>query len=52
MAHLEGLLPAGDLRLPTELLDAIDRIAPPGGSINVTVDVPSGETKDQLRRGR
>ncbi len=52
MEHLETILPAGTLRLPTDILDRIDALLPPGRSINPVMDTPSGTTPDQLRRPR
>lgn len=52
MEHLETILPAGDMRLSERALDRIDAICRPGSSANPLVDVPSGTTKDQLRRPR
>ncbi|OGT82019.1 MAG: aldo/keto reductase [Gammaproteobacteria bacterium RIFCSPLOWO2_02_FULL_52_10] len=51
MEHLEGLLPAADLKLDTTVLDRIDQIAPPGSSVNPPRDQPDG-TALQYRRGR
>lgn len=52
MTHLETILPAGDLRLPADVLDRLDAIVPPGSSVNPIADMPSGTTPDQLRRPR
>jgi aryl-alcohol dehydrogenase-like predicted oxidoreductase len=51
MAHLEGLLPAGDLRLEASVLDRIDTLVPPGSSINPPRDQPDGTDKKIRRRG-
>jgi aryl-alcohol dehydrogenase-like predicted oxidoreductase len=51
MEQLEGLLPAGDLKLPDEVLDRIDALVPPGTSLNLPFnDMPSGTTTEALRR--
>jgi aryl-alcohol dehydrogenase-like predicted oxidoreductase len=50
MEHLETILPAADARLPEEVLDRIDQLVPPGSSVNPLVDVPSGTTKEAMRR--
>jgi hypothetical protein len=34
MAHLESQLPAAEVNLPTEVLDRIDEIVPPGVTLN------------------
>jgi aryl-alcohol dehydrogenase-like predicted oxidoreductase len=52
MEHLEGVLKAGDLKLSTETLDAIDAIVPPGTSLNAFTDMPSGVAKSVRRRKR
>ncbi|WEK46972.1 MAG: aldo/keto reductase [Candidatus Andeanibacterium colombiense] len=51
MEHLETLLDAGDLKLDSAVLDAIDTLCPPGTSLNPLVDLPSGTGKDAIRRG-
>ncbi|MGZ8283598.1 MAG: aldo/keto reductase [Allosphingosinicella sp.] len=50
MEHLETVLPAADKRLPVEILDRIDALAPPGTSLNPMVDIPSGTDKAVRRR--
>ena len=40
--HLEGLLPAAELRLDTGVLDRIDALVPPGSSVNPVRDLPDG----------
>jgi len=51
MDQLESLLPAGELTLSDQILDAIDAIVPPGTSLNPShFDLPSGTTKAALRR--
>ncbi len=50
MEHLETILAAGDLKLPSEALDRIDALVPPGSSLNPLVDLPSGTAKASLRR--
>jgi aryl-alcohol dehydrogenase-like predicted oxidoreductase len=50
--QLDGLLPAGRLRLPAEALDRIDALVPPGTSLNPLGDMPSGLTPAMLRRPR
>jgi len=52
MEQLEGLLPAASARLPEEVLDTIDALAPPGSLVNVSFDVPSSTTKAFIRRAR
>lgn len=52
MEHLETLLDTGDLKLDPAVLDAIDALCPPGTSMNPLVDMPSGTTKDVIRRSR
>lgn len=52
MAHLETILDAAEARLSPDLLDRIDALCPPGTSLNPQIDVPSGTTKDALRRPR
>jgi aryl-alcohol dehydrogenase-like predicted oxidoreductase len=42
MEHLEGLLPAADMKLDTAVLDRIDAIVPPGTSVNPIRDMPDG----------
>jgi aryl-alcohol dehydrogenase-like predicted oxidoreductase len=42
MEHLEGLLPAADMRLSKEVLDKIDALVPPGSSVNAPRDLPDG----------
>ncbi|MBT2187366.1 aldo/keto reductase [Sphingobium nicotianae] len=49
--QLEGLLGATDVRLSAETLDRIDALVPPGTSLNPINDMPSGTTKQALRRG-
>jgi aryl-alcohol dehydrogenase-like predicted oxidoreductase len=49
MAHLEGLLPAADMKLDKAILDKIDQVAPPGTSVNAYRDVPDG-TEERRRR--
>jgi len=49
--QLESLLAAGDLKLSTATLDRIDALVPPGTSLNPLADVPSGTTKETIRRG-
>jgi aryl-alcohol dehydrogenase (NADP+) len=51
MAHLDGLLPAADLKLDTAVLDQLDKIVPPGGSVNPPRDQPDG-TAVKRRRSR
>jgi aryl-alcohol dehydrogenase (NADP+) len=51
MEHLEGLLPAADLQLDARVLDQLDRIVPPGGSVNPPRDQPDG-TALTIRRSR
>jgi aryl-alcohol dehydrogenase-like predicted oxidoreductase len=48
--QLEGLLPSTDVKLSDETLDRIDALVPPGTMLNAFYDLPSGMTKDQLRR--
>src|SRR3990172_3765157 len=50
MEHLEGVLPATDLRLETGLLDQIDALVPPGSSINPLRDQPDGTDPKRRRR--
>lgn len=50
MDQLEGLLPASDIKLSAETLDRIDALVPPGTMMNALNDLPSGTTKDQMRR--
>jgi hypothetical protein len=50
MAHLEGVLPATEVKLTSDILDRIDEIVPPGTSFNPFTDQPSGLTKAALRR--
>jgi aryl-alcohol dehydrogenase-like predicted oxidoreductase len=50
MDQLEGLLPATDVKLSAETLDRIDALVPPGTMMNALNDLPSGTTRDQLRR--
>ena len=50
MEHLEGLLPAAELKLPGGLLDDIDRVVPPGSNINPLHDMPEGTDKKLMRR--
>jgi aryl-alcohol dehydrogenase (NADP+) len=52
MAHLETILDAAETRLDPAVLDRIDTLCPPGTSINAQTDVPSGTTKEALRRPR
>lgn len=40
--HLEGLLPAAEIRLDAAVLDRIDALLPPGSSINPPRDQPDG----------
>jgi aryl-alcohol dehydrogenase-like predicted oxidoreductase len=49
MEHLDGLLPAADLRLPKEVLDRIDRLVPPGITVNPPRDMPDG-AQERLRQ--
>lgn len=42
MDHLEGLLPAAEMKLDKEILDKIDALVPPGSNINEFRDVPDG----------
>jgi aryl-alcohol dehydrogenase-like predicted oxidoreductase len=42
MDHLEGLLPAAEIKLNREILDKIDALVPPGSNINEFRDVPDG----------
>ena len=51
MEHLEGLLPVADLKLDTAILDELDRIVPPGSSVNPPRDLPDG-TAVKIRRSR
>jgi len=50
MDHLEGVLPAAELRLERGLLDQIDALAPPGSSINPLRDQPDGTDPKRRRR--
>jgi len=50
MEHLEGLLPAAELKLSAEVLDRIDALVPPGTTLGLIGDMPSGTTKEMLRR--
>ena len=50
MEHLEGLLPAAELTLSAEVLDRIDALVPPGTTMGLIGDMPSGTAKDMLRR--
>lgn len=50
MEHMEGLLPAAELRLPGGLLDDIDRVVPPGSNVNPINDIPDGTDKSLMRR--
>jgi aryl-alcohol dehydrogenase (NADP+) len=52
MDHLETILAAAETRLAAEVLDRIDALCPPGTSVNAQMDVPSGTTKEVLRRPR
>ena len=47
--HLDGLLPAADLKLPSGLLDDIDRVVPPGSNVNPLHDMPAGTDKKFMR---
>ena len=38
MEHLESQLPAADVQLPDDVLDQIDKIVPPGVTLNPTTD--------------
>jgi aryl-alcohol dehydrogenase-like predicted oxidoreductase len=49
MEHLEGLLPAADMKLDKGVLDEIDRVAPPGSSVNAPRDLPDG-TEERRRK--
>lgn len=42
MEHLEGVLPAADIHLSTDLLDTLDTLIPPGSSVNPISDWPDG----------
>lgn len=42
MDHLEGLLPAAEMKLDKEILDKIDALVPPGSNVNEFRDVPDG----------
>jgi len=52
MEHLETILDAGSIVLDPDLLDRIDQLCPPGTVVGPTVDLPSGTTKEMLRRKR
>ena len=42
MEHLEGVLPAAEMKLDAAVLDRIDAIVPPGTSVNPITDMPDG----------
>lgn len=48
--QITGLLPCVDVKLSDETLDRIDKLVPPGVSLNPVNDMPNGLTNDQLRR--
>jgi hypothetical protein len=50
MEQLEGVLPAVEIKLTSDILDRIDEIVPPGTTFNPFTDQPSGLTKVALRR--
>lgn len=50
MEHLEGLLPAAELRLPSGMLDDIDMVVPPGSNVNPIRDIPNATDKQFTRR--
>ena len=50
LEHLEGLLPAAELKLPGGLLDDIDRLVAPGSNINPSRDLPDATDKKFMRR--
>ena len=50
MEQLESLLPASDITLSDEVLDAIDAIVPPGTSLSPINDLPSALGKELRRR--
>lgn len=52
LEQLEGLLPVGDLALPSDLLDRIDALVPPGTTVNPLQDVPNALGRESLRRAR
>jgi aryl-alcohol dehydrogenase-like predicted oxidoreductase len=52
LEQLDSLLPAIDIRLSADLLDRIDALVPPGTSLNTLNDMPSGTTRDMLRRAQ
>lgn len=52
MEHLETILDAAEKRLAPDVLDRIDALCPPGTSVNPQMDIPSGTTKEEIRRLR
>ncbi len=50
--HLETILPAAEVRLPVEVLDRIDELAPPGSALGTLPDQPSGLELGLRRRPR
>lgn len=50
MEHLEGVLPAAEMKLDTAVLDRIDAIVPPGTSVNPVIDMPDGPALRRQQR--
>ena len=42
MEHLEGLLPAAEIKLDRSVLDSIDDLVPAGTNVNIPRDMPDG----------
>ena len=49
MEHLEGVLPAAEMKLDAAVLDRIDAIVPPGTSVNPITDMPDGPAQRHQR---